>query len=42
MTASCGDCFLYSEKKKMCPVDGKYKTKVNGCFQHFIAKDKKS
>ncbi len=35
---SCGDCFLYNERKKICPIDGKYRTKVNGCFIHFKAK----
>jgi hypothetical protein len=35
---ACGDCFLYNERKKICPMDGKYRTKVNGCFIYFKAK----
>ena len=30
---SCGNCFLLS-KKQICPIDGKYKLKVNGCKDH--------
>lgn len=37
---SCGNCFLYSEKKKICPIDGKHRTKVNGCYMHFVPKEK--
>lgn len=37
---SCGECFLYSEKKKYCSVDGKRRTKVNGCYDKFQPKPK--
>lgn len=37
---SCGNCFLYSEKKKICPIDGKHRTKVNGYYMHFVPKEK--
>jgi len=38
---SCRDCFLYNERKPICPWDGKHKTLDNGCFNHFIAKDRR-
>lgn len=40
LAGACGDCFLYSERKKICPHDGKYRTKVNGCFINFVPKGK--
>ncbi len=40
IAGACGDCFLYSERKKICPHDGKYRTKVNGCFANFVPKGK--
>ena len=30
---SCGTCFLLN-KKQICPLDGKYKMKVNCCKDH--------
>ena len=39
-SSSCGTCFLYSEKKRICPIDGKYRTKVNGCYINYVPKDK--
>lgn len=39
MEPSCGKCFLYHKKKKICAYDGKQKTKVNGCYMHFVAKN---
>ena len=36
---SCGNCFLYHEKKKTCPIDGRRRMKVNGCYMHFVPKD---
>ena len=40
LAGACGDCFLYSEVENTCPHDGKYRTKVNGCFLNFVPKDK--
>lgn len=37
----CGNCFLYSEKKKSCPIDGKTRLKSNGCYINYIPKDEK-
>lgn len=38
--ASCGSCFLYHEKKKICPIDGRHRLKVNGCYMNYQPKDK--
>jgi len=37
---SCGSCFLYSEKRKTCPIDGRHRTKMNGCYINYVPKDK--
>ena len=37
---NCGDCACYSERKKICAMDGRYRMKSNGCFQNFISKGK--
>lgn len=36
---SCGTCFLYSEKKKTCPIDGRHRMKTNGCYINYRPKD---
>ena len=36
---SCGTCFLYHEKKKICTIDGKHRMKINGCFINYKAKE---
>lgn len=35
---SCGECACYHERKEICAVDGKRRTRANGCFQKFIPK----
>ena len=35
----CGNCFLYSEKKKAGPIDGRNRTKQQGCYMHYMPKE---
>lgn len=37
--ANCGNCFLYHERKQTCPIDGKRRTKSNGCYLNYQPKD---
>lgn len=40
MEPSCGQCVNYAEKSKLCRVDQKYRTKVNGCYLKFVQRAK--